>query len=392
MKKLLPSTVDVMILTPIPIEYQGIRNYLHGIHTVEQEGIYYEVGHFQGLHHHYSVAIREIGANNTTSSLATEKAVNHFQPSIIILFGIAGGIKDVKIGDIVIGECSYDYETGKETAEGSLARPQSTNYDSKLIEFARHVNRQGKWRQKLLSQHYPSVLFGAVASGNKVVSSTDSLVFRYIKKHLNNSLCLEMEASGFGKVVDQNRDRLRPFLIRGISDLINNKSTTDGEGGQELAVQNAATFLFGFLKELDFLNYKMISMNAKELTKELMSLFVPILKLESVNQIGEEFKEATNTSILEMWEKVRPLFIEEIEELKSDPEDEEVLEESRVGMRKKLRKALEENDVLKKQLESLINQTNEKDVQGMVSIVNSKNVVQGSTITVGGDFNLGDKN
>ena len=55
-------------------------------------------------------------------------------------------------------------------------------------------------------------------------------------------------------------------------------------------------------------------MNSKELAQKLVGLIFPLLKLDSVKQIGKEFKDATDASIQEIWEKVKPIFIEEIEE------------------------------------------------------------------------------
>ncbi|MCB0614435.1 MAG: hypothetical protein KDC75_14055, partial [Phaeodactylibacter sp.] len=118
--------------------------------------------------------------------------------------------------------------------------------------------------------------------------------------------------------------------------------------------------------------------------KQIVTTLFPLLKLDSVKQIGKEFRQATDGSILEMWEKVKPLFIEEIEA-------EDTPEEAQVAIGSALRKALNKDEKLKQELEALLKQAAEKGVAGStVAITNSKNVVQGSNISVGGDFRVGD--
>lgn len=54
-------------------------------------------------------------------------------PIQIVLAGVAGGVKDVAIGDIVIGTKFYGYEFGKETPGGFVTRPEGGYYSKELI-------------------------------------------------------------------------------------------------------------------------------------------------------------------------------------------------------------------------------------------------------------------
>ena len=72
-------------------------------------------------------------------------------------------------------------------------------------------------------------------------------------------------------------------------------------------------------------------------------------------------------------------------------EAEDTPEEAQTTIKSSLRKKLDKDDELKQQLEALLKQAAEKGAAGStVTISNSKNVVQGSNIQVGGDFRLGD--
>lgn len=127
-------------------------------------------------------------------------------------------------------------------------------------------------------------------------------------------------------------------------------------------------------------------MDAKTLAKEIVATIFPLLRLDAVKQIGKEFEQAADGTVLEIWEKVKPVFIEEIEA-------EDAPEEAPAAIRSSLRNKLNEDEVLKRQLEALLGKVKEKGAAGKSKVVirDSKNVVQGSDIRVGGDFRVGDE-
>lgn len=374
--------MDIAILTPIEVEYLAVRKFLQHIREENAAGLIYEVGTFQGLHHPYSVVIRQSGSKVSDVALATEKIIQSFQPSLVLLVGIAGGIKDVSVGDVIVGTKAYGYESGKETKEGFDSRPDGLPYDLELIDKARAFARKNNYDYK--------VFFGPIASGDKVITSTDSPVYKILKKHFNDTLAVEMESIGFAKATLPYK-HIRAMNIRGISDMIDNKTQMDAAGHQPVAADRAATFAFGLLKDLDFSALKIYVMDAKEMAPKILEFIFPILKMTSLKQIGAEFKEATNTTILEIWDKVKHLFIEETEELRANPEDKEIEEEVFNATKKKLRNALGSDDSLKKELENLLAKAeHQESTQGQINIIGSKNVVTGGNFNVSGDFRIGD--
>ena len=131
----------------------------------------------------------------------------------IFLAGIAAGIKDVAIGDVVVGTKAYGYELGKETKEGFLSRPQAIEFSPNLINVAKQLLR-GNDKQPYI------VKFGPIAGGNKVINDEKG-VLAIIKKHYNDTIALEMESIGFAAAATKTETF---FLnIRGISDLALNK-------------------------------------------------------------------------------------------------------------------------------------------------------------------------
>ena len=377
--------MDIAILTPITIEYHAVKAYLEDTREEQKDGQYYTLGQFRGGRQTFSVVLRETGPRNSELALAAERIVRHYEPAVVILTGIAGGVKDVGIGDVVVGTQAYGYEAGKSTDKGFSSRPNVLPFSSELIELAKSIERAGEWRRRLSSGASPMVFFGPIASGDQVVASTQAEAYRIIKAHYNDTLALEMESIGFARALAAY-PHIRAINIRGISDLLDGKNAAHDAENQPRAAAHAAAFVFELLNQLDLNNLKILNMDAKTLAKEIVSTVFPLLKLDSVQQIGKEFKHAADGSILEIWEKVKPWFIEEIEAGDSP-------EETRGAIGSALRKELNKDEALKQQLESLLKKAAEKGATGSSKVVikDSKNVVQGSTINVGGDFRVGDE-
>jgi hypothetical protein len=106
---------NVVILTALPIEYQAIRTHLHRCQEKEYKGTLYEQGVFSTKTWIWEVGIAQIGAGNDGAAFEVERAIACFQPSIVFFVGIAGGVKDVDIGDVVVASRVYGYESGKAT-------------------------------------------------------------------------------------------------------------------------------------------------------------------------------------------------------------------------------------------------------------------------------------
>lgn len=379
--------MNVVILTPILVEHQAILAHLTNLSEKVIGSSRYVLAHFDGLHGPLNIITQQTGSGNSTLALAAEKAIHQFQPALIILAGVAGGVKDVAIGDVVVGTKYYGYESGKETETGFVARPEAGHYSKELQSVAQSVSASPDWRARSKNAALAKVVFGPIAGGDKVIAATESAIYRLLKQSYNDTTAIEMEAIGFAQAL-AHYPAIRFANIRGVSDLLGGKTHADSGGSQERAAENMAAFIFELLYQLDISQFKMIgSMELKELAKQVVDMILPIAKLDAAKEIGEDFKEATNGTLRELWKKVKPLFIEEYEALKKDPDDSDTQAEARVA----LRKALNGKDDLKEELEKLLAEA-KKTEGGGVTISNSKNVIQGSNINVGGNFHLGDNN
>lgn len=236
---------EVVILTALGLEYRAVRKHLQDPQEVIHQGTVYECGTFTGQHRIWRVAVAEIGMGGPTAAIETERAISYFQPQITLFVGVAGGLKDVKLGDVVAATKIYDYESGK-AEQQFRPRPEVWRASHDLEQRARVEARRDQWLTRLgtsLPGSVPRVHIGPLAAGEKVLASTQADLFRLLKEIYGDALAVEMEGHGFLAAVHANH-RIDALVIRGISDLIDGKSISDATGSQKVAAQHAAAFAF----------------------------------------------------------------------------------------------------------------------------------------------------
>ncbi|MEH1945201.1 MAG: CHAT domain-containing protein [Nostoc sp.] len=245
-----------VILTAIPVEYKAVRRYLTELREeLHPQGTVYERGKFAANGIAWDVAIVEIGAGNTGAALEAERAINYFQPNVIFFVGVAGGIKDVALGDVVVATKVYGYESGKAKIAFE-PRPDVGLSSYNLIQRARAEARKEDWLQRLqrlqlnIPREAPNVLVATIAAGEKVIASKHSSIFNFLQSNYGDAVAVEMEGRGLLQAAHAN-ERVSALIVRGISDLISSKSKTDKAGWQEIAAHHASAFAFEVLAKLN---------------------------------------------------------------------------------------------------------------------------------------------
>src|SRR5260370_24260569 len=102
-----------VILTALPVEYEAVRAHLKDTREKIHEGTIYELGHFQSGDQSWEVAIAEIGMGNPGAASAAERAIVFFKPRLVLFVGVAGGLKNVQIGDVIAAKQAYGFEYGE---------------------------------------------------------------------------------------------------------------------------------------------------------------------------------------------------------------------------------------------------------------------------------------
>lgn len=250
------TELSAVILTALRVEYMAVRAHLEDLHeVVHKNGTVYERGKFFFNHRFWNVGIVEIGAGNSGAATATERAIQQFQPKIVLFVGVAGGLKDVAIGDVVASTKVYGYESGK-AEETFKPRPSiflSTFLSTYRIEQrARTEARKDDWRKRIKRTHpasSPNVLVGPIAAGEKVLASSRSSLAQFLKDEYGDALAVEMEGYGFLEAVHTN-DAIEALVVRGISDLLDKKGKADASGSQLRASAHASAFAFEILAKI----------------------------------------------------------------------------------------------------------------------------------------------
>lgn len=249
----------ILILTALEVERHAIEQHLRNIGPVTHPatGTDYSKGTYHCNGESLDVIVARTDQTNVNAAIETERAITHFDPEYVFFVGVAGGLKDVKVGDIVIGRDVYGYERGKAEEDNFKPRPQFGASTYALEQLAGQYAKSEAWEQtkeKLLNSEFAPVIrtyTGTIASGEKVDASVDSDLHLFLKQNASHALAIEMEGLGFLEVC-RMRPLVKTLLLRGISDLVNDKGKMDGKGSQLYASANVAAFLFGLLEQLDF--------------------------------------------------------------------------------------------------------------------------------------------
>ncbi|MBT9313785.1 CHASE2 domain-containing protein [Leptothoe kymatousa] len=244
-----------VILTALPVEYLAVREHLKKPQKKKySQGMLCERGEFTN----WDVSIVEIGKGNANAAAETERAINYFRPDVLFFVGIAGGIKeDVRIGDVVATTKVYEYEASKVGTQ-LATRPDVYNSTKAVVQWASSEAREGEWIRRIHNYNEncnPQAFIDPLASGEKVVASRDSELFQFLRSSYNDAIAVDMESFGFLKAAFAYPE-IQTIVIRGISDLIQDKNADDPIEGseeerQERASRHASAFAFQILAKIN---------------------------------------------------------------------------------------------------------------------------------------------
>jgi adenosylhomocysteine nucleosidase len=241
----------VLLQTALHLEFNAMKTYLTNLkpETHPTTGSRYEKGIFTHNGKHAEILLVETGAGNVRAAEETTRALQYFNPDVAFFVGVAGGIKDVKLGDVVASTKVIGYEMGKDNVE---FQPRLDTLQSaySLQQIAKHLLRDNEWKKDLPSGSRDQVkaYVEPIAAGDKVVASEKAVAYQYLRKYCSDALAVAMEGNGF--MVAAHAHNTEAIEIRGISDMISDKAEADASGSQPRAADNAAAFLFAMISQL----------------------------------------------------------------------------------------------------------------------------------------------
>jgi len=235
-----------VVLTAIEAETQAVLRHLADRRRQRVSDTWFHTGQFEG----WTIAVAEAGPGNASAATIATRALAYFKPHIAAFVGVAGGVKDVALGDVVIATKVYGYESGKETPDGFSPRPDVQKSHHELEQRARVLRSDTMWQRRLddalWSDRKPRVYIEPIAAGEAVLAAVAGRIATLLRKHYSDVLAVEMEGRGFLEAA-HIESGCRAVVVRGISDLLKGKAKTDKLGWQRKAADAAAAFFFEML-------------------------------------------------------------------------------------------------------------------------------------------------
>jgi nucleoside phosphorylase len=234
-----------VILTALEVETRAVLRQLGKFTDETVSGTGFFKGQFEG----WDVAVAEVGAGNVSAAAIAVRALEHYKPNVALFVGVAGGVKDVVIGDVVVGTKVYGYESGKDRASGFKTRPDVMTTAHDLEQRGRGLRQREAWKKRLdpaIKHEAPAVFIGPIAAGEKVVASKRAATAKLIREHYGDALAVEMEGRGFLEGIHISYP-VQGCVVRGISDRLSGKATADKAGSQRRAADAASAVAFEIL-------------------------------------------------------------------------------------------------------------------------------------------------
>ena len=252
-----------LFVTALPLEMDAVRGHLESLGSVADQryGTVYECGKFSYLGKDWLVVVTETGSGTHPAHSAVTCAHNLFQEfEVQILVGIGGSRKsDAPIGSVVASDNVYMPYGGKYAEGARSSRPRTFPVDRRLINIARKVCRDKEWPLRIRDReggilpqpdnyptNFPPIgLVAPVASVEAVLADRESELEALIADVCGDACVVEME--GYGAVYAASQERVPSILVRGVSDMIQDKSPEKDAERQPVAARHAAAFAFELL-------------------------------------------------------------------------------------------------------------------------------------------------
>lgn len=246
------TRATAVVLTALDVEYDAVRARLDNLRPVRApSGTRFEVGDLRGDFLDWKVAVAEIGEGNLDAAIEAGNAISHFDPDLVLFVGVAGGFKDdLNHGDVVVASKVYDYHGGKADEE-FYARPMAFATLHSLNQLVRTVRRTN-WLDTATAGQVagePRVQLKPIAAGEIVVVKKSSEVARQIKAHYNDTAAVDMES--YGTYLAAQRASRPALAVRGISDLLDDKTLEADADRQPMASSHAAAFALALLRAIE---------------------------------------------------------------------------------------------------------------------------------------------
>lgn len=187
-----------------------------------------------------------------SSSIVTTKLNEILKPKMVIMSGICAGIEDeVKLGDLIIADLSWEWQTGKWKGQDFNIEPYQLSPSPELINFSRRVNENdyldSLWKETILKRpdQMPKLHIGPIVSGSSVIANAGMM--DSLKKQHRKLLGLDMEIFGVYAACHHSKIQPKFLAIKSVCDYGNE---VKGDSFHEFCSEISAKFTAKFAKSI----------------------------------------------------------------------------------------------------------------------------------------------
>ena len=187
-----------------------------------------------------------------SASFMTRALWEKYRPKVIIMTGICGGLGRAELGDLVVAERSWDWQSGKWLHDGSFSSsPDQKEATPELIALARGTvgDAEEFWRRaETRPSTKPKLHVAPMVSGSAVVENLE-LHSRFFAQH-RKAIAVDMECFGVYFSASMSGNPAPKFIcIKSISDLSNRDKS---DNFQQFCSDLSAYVSFKIVERLSF--------------------------------------------------------------------------------------------------------------------------------------------
>lgn len=251
------TKADVGIIAALPVELDAVLSFLPNKErfTYEQaDNRTYYRGDLETVDGSKLQVVTTLlpSMGNVSSALAASDLIRLWEPTNLLVVGIAGGARsdEQSFGDILVADKIVYYEPQKIRPTGPELRHRSLEADARLYDRALNLRSENWWRNVpssvlpiSASEFSPKVHFGPLASGEKVIADIETI--HGLQLHIAKLIGVEMESAGVASAAFSAAKDIGFLAVRAISDFADRSKDDRWHRG---AAYSAAAWAFELLR------------------------------------------------------------------------------------------------------------------------------------------------
>jgi nucleoside phosphorylase len=178
------------------------------------------------------------------AALHLKPLLKKFRPRFAAMTGICAGDKRrVKLGDLIVADRAYVYDSGKFIIDEYGKRKQLHEADVYHVspKIRNFIGMFEQWKS-LVEPPEPACYIGAMASGNAV---RDDNLFDEAQFPVRDTLAIDMEGAAFYRTVEDFPE-MSALLVKGVSDYADGQKD---DSFHERAATVSATYILAFIQQ-----------------------------------------------------------------------------------------------------------------------------------------------